>query len=398
MIPFGLGSGFEGGITTPHGGVSIDLRRMNQVTNVNSSDFVASVQPGVTRLQLNEYIRDTGLMFPIDPGADATVCGMCSTSASGTAAVRYGTMKENTINLEVVLPNGDIIHTAGQGRHFQKSSAGYNLTELFVGSEGTLGIFTEATVRLHAIPEHIHAAICTFKTIEDALSCATMVMQNNVPIGRMEFVDPKSIYVINNYSGLTNDVRPTLFFEFVGSPTSVNEQIETVKWCTDEAEAIDWRDTADPEERAQLWKARHMAYYATLANCRPGQQGYSTDACVPQTALTEMILAAEKYIAESKYFKDTAIMIGHVGDGNFHIFTGVDPTIDDEIRDIQSLSSKVAAKALELGGTCTGEHGIGLGKKQFLIDEVGEKSVDLMRQIKQVFDPKNLMNPGKIFF
>ncbi|CAG5098481.1 Oidioi.mRNA.OKI2018_I69.XSR.g15707.t1.cds [Oikopleura dioica] len=364
IIPFGLGSGFEGGITAPAGGVSVD----------------------------------TGLIFPIDPGADATIGGMCSTSASGTAAVRYGTMKENTINLEVVLSDGRIIHTGGPGRHFQKSSAGFNLTELLVGSEGTLGIITQATVRLHAAPEYLHALIATFETIEDSLACANLVLQNGVPVGRMEFVDPKSIDVINKHSNLENDVKPTLFFELIGSPASVQEQLETVKWCLEENNVLSMKETADPEERKTLWKARHMAYYATLGQCRPGQQGYSTDACVPQSKLTEMILSAKEYIAESKFSKDTAIIIGHVGDGNFHIFTGVDPSSEEEIQDIRELARKVANKALELGGTCTGEHGIGLGKKQFLVDEKGHDVVELMKSIKNVFDPKNIMNPGKIFF
>jgi D-lactate dehydrogenase (cytochrome) len=388
VIAFGTGTSLEGHVAALKGGVCIDLSQMNRVVRVNAEDLDATVEAGVTRKQLNEYLRDTGLFFPIDPGADASLGGMAATRASGTNAVRYGTMRENVLALTVVLSDGKVIRTAQRAR---KSAAGYDLTRLFVGSEGTLGVITEVTVRLYGIPEAISAASCAFPTIADAVDTVILTIQSGVPVARIELLDEAQINAINKYSKLDHQVAPTLFFEFHGTEAGVAEQTELVKAIAAEHGGDDFRWATTPEARSKLWQARHDAYYAALA-MRPGSKGWPTDVCVPISRLAECIAETKRDLAQSTI---PSALAGHVGDGNFHLIFMIDPEKPEEIAEASRLNDRMVARALAMEGTCTGEHGIGYGKMDFLIAEHGE-AVAVMRSIKQALDPNDIMNPGKI--
>src|SRR5271156_3125013 len=388
MIPFGTGTSLEGHVAALKGGICIDMSQMNHVLRVGAEDLDVTVEAGVTRKQLNEHLRDTGLFFPIDPGADASLGGMAATRASGTNAVRYGTMRENVLSLTVVLADGRIIRTARRAR---KSAAGYDLTRLFVGSEGTLGIITELTVRLYGIPEAISAAVCAFPTLEAAVDSVILTIQNAVPVARIELLDESQMDAINKYSKLDHKVAPTLFFEFHGSPAGVAEQAETVKAIAAEHGGDDFRWATTSEERSKLWQARHDAYYAALA-LRPGSKGWATDVCVPISRLAECIRETKHDLAQSPI---PSALVGHVGDGNFHLVFMIDPNQPEEIAEANRLNDRMVARALAMEGTSTGEHGIGYGKMDFLIAEHGE-AVSVMRSIKMALDPHNIMNPGKI--
>jgi D-lactate dehydrogenase (cytochrome) len=388
VIAFGTGTSLEGHVAALKGGVCIDLSQMNRILRVSAEDLDATVEAGVTRKQLNEYLRDTGLFFPIDPGADASLGGMAATRASGTNAVRYGTMRENVLSLTVVLADGRVIRTARRAR---KSAAGYDLTRLFVGSEGTLGVITEVTLRLYGIPEAISAAVCPFPTIEDAVNAVILTIQSGVPVARIELLDEAQIEAINRYSKLDHRVAPTLFFEFHGSDAGVAEQVAMVRQIAGEYGGSDFRWATTPEERSKLWQARHDAYYAALA-LRPGSQGWATDVCVPISRLAECIAETKRDLAASPI---PSALVGHVGDGNFHLVFMIDPKEPQEIAEASRLNERMVARALAMEGTCTGEHGVGYGKIDFLPAEHGE-AVEVMRLVKRALDPDNLMNPGKI--
>jgi D-lactate dehydrogenase (cytochrome) len=390
VIPFGVGSSLEGHLLAVQGGISIDLMRMNKVLSINPEDLLVVVQPGVTRKQLNEEIKSTGLFFPIDPGADATIGGMSATRASGTNAVRYGTMRENVLALEVVTASGEVIRT---GTRAKKSSAGYDLTRLMIGSEGTLGVLTEITVKLYPLPEAISAAICSFPSIEAAVRAVIQTIQLGVPIARVELIDHNAVRMVNAYAKLGLREEPMLLMEFHGSPAGVKEQAETVQEIDREfgGNAFEWATT--PEERTRLWTARHNAYFAALQS-KPGCRAISTDTCVPISRLADCLLdsVAEADASGLPYF-----LVGHVGDGNFHFGYLIDPNIPAERETAEDLNHKLVTRALNLGGTCTGEHGIGLHKMDFLVTETGAGAVNMMRTIKRALDPHNIMNPGKIF-
>ncbi len=390
VIPFGVGSSLEGHLLAVEGGISIDLSRMNKVLSVDADDLLVTLQPGVTRKQLNEEIKHTGLFFPIDPGADATLGGMCATRASGTNAVRYGTMRENVLALEVVTASGEVIRTGTQAR---KSSAGYDLTRLMVGSEGTLGLITEVTLRLYPLPEAISAAICFFPSIEAAVRTTIQIIQLGIPIARVELIDGNTMRMVNQHAKLGLREEPLLLMEFHGSPASVKEQAETVQEIAagEGGQAFEWAST--PEERTRLWTARHNAYFAAVQS-RPGCRAIATDTCVPISRLADALLESVEEVEASglPYF-----LVGHVGDGNFHFGYLIDPDSSEERRTAEELNEKLVQRALRLGGTCTGEHGIGLHKMGFLVDEAGAGAVQMMRTIKQALDPKNILNPGKIF-
>jgi D-lactate dehydrogenase (cytochrome) len=388
VIAFGTGTSLEGHVAALRGGVCIDLTRMNRVVAVNAADLDCTVEAGVTRKQLNEYLRDTGLFFPIDPGADASLGGMAATRASGTNAVRYGTMRENVLALTVVLADGRVIRTARRAR---KSAAGYDLTRLFVGSEGTLGVITEVTLRLYGIPEAISAAVCAFPTIAAAVDTVIETIQSGVPVARIELLDEAQIDAINKYSKLDHRVAPTLFFEFHGSAAGVEEQVETVKTLAGEHGGADFRWATTPEERSKLWQARHDAYYAALA-LRPGSKGWPTDVCVPISRLAECIGETKVDLASADV---PSALAGHVGDGNFHLIFILDPESPEEIAEASRLNDRMIARALAMDGTCTGEHGVGLGKMDFLVAEHGE-AISVMRSIKLALDPDGILNPGKI--
>jgi D-lactate dehydrogenase (cytochrome) len=390
VIPFGVGSSLEGHLLAVQGGISIDLTRMNKVLSINAEDLTVTVQPGVTRKQLNEDIKSTGLFFPIDPGADATIGGMSATRASGTNAVRYGTMRENVLALEVVTASGEIIRT---GTRAKKSSAGYDLTRLFVGSEGTLGVMTEVTVRLYPLPEAISAAICSFPSIESAVKTVIQTIQLGVPIARVELIDHNTVRMVNAYAKLGLREEALLLMEFHGSPAGVKEQAETVQEIASEhgGNAFEWATT--PEERTRLWTARHNAYFAALQS-KPGCRAISTDTCVPISRLADCLLDS---VAETDASGIPYFLVGHVGDGNFHFGYLIDPENPQEREIAEALNTKLVNRALSLGGTCTGEHGIGLHKMDFLVTEAGEGAVNMMRTLKQALDPHNIMNPGKIF-
>ena len=388
VIAFGTGTSLEGHVAALKGGVCIDLSQMSRVLRVNAEDLDASVEAGVTRKQLNEYLRDTGLFFPIDPGADASLGGMAATRASGTNAVRYGTMRENVLSLTVVLADGRVIRTARRAR---KSAAGYDLTRLFVGSEGTLGIITEVTVRLYGIPEAISAAVCAFPTIDDAVDTVILTIQSGVPVARIELLDEAQIEAINKYSKLDHKVAPTLFFEFHGTEAGVAEQVEIVKAIAAEHGGDDFRWATRPEDRSKLWQARHDAYYAALA-LRPGSKGWPTDVCVPISRLADCIAETKRDLAQSSI---PSALAGHVGDGNFHLIFMIDPQRPEEIAEASRLNERMVARALAMEGTCTGEHGVGYGKIDFLRAEHGD-ALEVMRSIKHALDPHGIMNPGKI--
>jgi len=390
VIPFAAGSSLEGHLLAVQGGISLDVNRMQQVLSVNAEDLTVTVQPGITRKQLNEAVKDTGLFFPIDPGADASIGGMAATRASGTNAVRYGTMRENVLALEVVLASGEAIRT---GTRAKKSSAGYDLTRLMVGSEGTLGVITEVTVRLYPLPEAVSAAVCSFPSIEAAVRTVIQTIQLGVPIARCELIDANSVRAVNAYSRLALREEPMLLMEFHGSPASVQEQAETVQEIAREfgGQAFEWAST--PEERTRLWAARHSAYFAAVQS-RPGCKAITTDTCVPISRLADCLLAS---VQEADASGIPYFLVGHVGDGNFHFGYLLDPNVPAERETAEAMNRKLVARALALGGTCTGEHGVGIHKMGFLLDEAGAGAVAAMRAIKQALDPKNILNPGKIF-
>jgi len=389
VIPYGTGTSLEGHVQAVKGGVCIDLTRMNAVLEVNAEDLDCRVQAGVTRKQLNTYLHDTGLFFPIDPGADASLGGMAATRASGTNAVRYGTMRENVMGLTVVLPDGRIVRTGGRAR---KSAAGYDLTRLYVGSEGTLGVITEVQLRLYGIPEAITSAVCQFPTLADAVNSVIIIIQSGIPVARIELLDEVQMRACIAYSKLEGyEARPTLFFEFHGTAASTAEQAEMVKAISDDFGGSAFQWTARAEDRTKLWQARHDAYYAGIA-LRPGKKGIATDACVPISKLADCIVETRADIDRSGLI---APIVGHVGDGNFHLVIVVDPNDADEMHRAEELNERLIHRTLACGGTCTGEHGIGQGKMQFLTAEHGE-AVSVMRAVKQALDPMNIMNPGKI--
>ena len=390
VIPFGVGSSLEGHLLAVQGGISVDVSRMNRVLSINAEDLTVTVQPGVTRKQLNEEIKSTGLFFPIDPGADASIGGMSATRASGTNAVRYGTMRENVLALEVVTASGEVIRT---GTRAKKSAAGYDLTRLMVGSEGTLGVMTEITLRIYPLPEAVSAAICSFPSIEAAVRTTIALIQMGVPIARVELLDGNTIRMVNAYAKLGLTEAPMLLMEFHGSPAGVKEQAETVQELATEfgGQSFEWATT--PEERTRLWTARHNAYFAAIQS-KPGCRAISTDTCVPISKLADCLLDS---IDEADATGLPYFLVGHVGDGNFHFGYLIDPNNAQECATAEDLNHKLVTRALELGGTCTGEHGIGLHKMDFLRAETGEGAVDMMRTIKRALDPHNIMNPGKIF-
>ena len=388
VIPFGIGTSLEGHVAALHGGVCIDLSEMNEVVRVSAEDMDVTVQAGVRRKQLNEHLRDTGLFFPIDPGADATIGGMTATRASGTNAVRYGTMRENVLALTVVTADGRIVNTARRAR---KSAAGYDLTRVFVGSEGTLGVITEITLRLYGIPEAMSAAVCSFPGIEGAVDTVIETIQMGVPVARIELLDELQMEACNNYSDLEYPVAPTLFLEFHGSEASVAEQAETVQILATENGAGDFQWATRTEDRNHLWQARHDAAYAALS-LRPGAKMWATDVCVPISKLAQCILETKEDLAGSFLM---APLVGHVGDGNFHLVFLFDPNDERELAEVERLNERLVLRALALDGTCTGEHGVGYGKLNFLTAEHGE-AVSLMRGIKKALDPANIMNPGKV--
>jgi D-lactate dehydrogenase (cytochrome) len=390
VIPFGVGSSLEGHLLAVQGGISIDVSRMNRVLSVNADDLTVTVQPGVTRKQLNDEIKSTGLFFPIDPGADASIGGMAATRASGTNAVRYGTMRENVLGLTVVLADGRVTQTGTRAR---KSAAGYDLTRLFVGSEGTLGVITEITVRLYPQPEAVSAAVCTFPSMGDAVRAVIETIQIGVPIARVEFVDSLAVRSINRHSNLTLREAPTLFFEFHGTEAGVKEQAGLVQEIAaqNSGEGFEW--ATRPEDRSRLWNARHNAYFAML-QLKPGSRAVTTDVCVPISRLAECVVETEEDLKASPL---PCPIVGHVGDGNFHVAMLIDPNKPEELEEAERLNHRIVQRALRMDGTCTGEHGVGLHKMGFLVEEHGPVAVDVMRSIKHSLDPRNLMNPGKIF-
>jgi D-lactate dehydrogenase (cytochrome) len=390
VIPFGVGSSLEGHLLAVQGGVSIDLTRMNRVVRVNAEDLTATVQAGVTREQLNHEIRDTGLFFPIDPGANASIGGMCATRASGTNAVRYGTMRENVLALTVVTADGSLAHT---GSRAKKSSAGYDLTRLFVGSEGTLGVMTEITLKLYPLPEAVSAAICHFPSIDAAVRTTIQVIQLGVPIARCELLDANAIRGVNRYAGLGLREQPMLLMEFHGSEAGVREQAATVQEVAREFGGTDFVWATTPEERTRLWTARHKAYFAALQTM-PGCVCQSTDTCVPISRLAESI---NESVDEAEAAGIPYWIVGHVGDGNFHLSYLFKPDDVAARAKVEELNAKMVLRALRLEGTCTGEHGIGLHKMGYLLDEAGPAAVAMMRSIKRALDPENIMNPGKVF-
>ncbi|CUK02810.1 putative FAD-linked oxidoreductase [Shimia thalassica] len=389
VVPFGIGTSLEGHVIPIHGGISIDTSRMNKVLEIHESDLDAVVQPGVTRTQLNDNLRATGLMFTVDPGADATLGGMASTRASGTNTVRYGTMRENVLALEVVLPDGRVINTGSRAR---KSSAGYDLTHLFVGSEGTLGIITELTVRLFGRPDTELSATCAFETIDDAVNTVIMAIQMGLPMARIELLDDVQMKGMNIFNpDLNLPEKPHLFLEFHGSEAGVKEQVDLFESVAEEFGVSGFGWATKLEDRERLWQARHNAYYAGKS-LRKGCEGVVTDCCVPISALADCIARTKELIADSGLI---APIVGHVGDGNYHLLILIDPGNADEMARAKQLASDVNRAALSFGGTVTGEHGVGTGKKKYMAEEHGE-AYQLMAQLKQSIDPLNIMNPGKL--
>jgi D-lactate dehydrogenase (cytochrome) len=390
VVPFGVGTSLEGGVAALRGGLSIDLSAINAILEVNAEDLDVRVQAGVTRKQLNEYLRDTGLMFPIDPGADATIGGMCATRASGTNAVRYGTMRDNVLSLTVVMADGRVVRTA---RRAKKSAAGYDLTRLFVGSEGTLGVITEIQLKVYGIPEAISSAVVQFDDLDSAVSTCVLTIQSGVPVARMELLDDVQMGACITHSKLEGyTARPTLFFEFHGSEAGVVEQAETVQAIAADFGGTHFQWATKPEDRNKLWEARHNAFYAALA-LRPGCKGWPTDVCVPISRLAECIAETKKDLEQTGLL---APLVGHVGDGNFHLVYLIDTEDEAEMRAAKEHSDRMVLRALSMDGTCTGEHGVGYGKMDFLAAELPE-AIPVMRSVKQALDPDNIMNPGKLF-
>jgi D-lactate dehydrogenase (cytochrome) len=389
VVPFGAGTSLEGHVQALRGGITIDVREMNRVLRVSVEDLDATVQAGVTRVQLARALRSTGLAFPIDPGADATIGGMAATRASGTTAVRYGTMRENVLGLTVVLADGRVIRTGTRAR---KSSAGYDLTRLFVGSEGTLGVITEVTVRLHPVPEAVSAAVCAFDTIQGAVDTVIATIQLGVPVARIELLDDVQMDAVNRHSKTDYPVAPTLLFEFHGdSDRHVAEQAETVQAMAAERGGHGFQWATRLEDRERLWEARHHAFYAALA-LRPGSRAMTTDVCVPISHLAECVVETKR---DHHGLAFPVCLVGHAGDGNFHLIYMLDPDSAAELEEARRLNGRMIARALALGGTCSGEHGVGYGKMKYLEAEHGP-GLDVMRAIKRALDPDNRMNPGKI--
>jgi D-lactate dehydrogenase (cytochrome) len=389
VISFGAGTSLEGHVNAPFGGVCIAFRDMNRVLAVHASDFDCVVEPGVTRKQLNEHLRDQGLFFPIDPGADATIGGMAATRCSGTNAVRYGTMKDNVLSLKVVLANGETIATA---RRAKKSSAGYDLTRLMVGSEGTLGIITEITLKLAGIPEAISSGICPFPSVEAACNTAIATIQSGIPVARIELLDALQVKACNAYSKLTLPETPMLFVEFHGSEANVKEQSAQFGDIARELGGGPFEWATKVEDRSQLWQARHDAYWAGRA-LRPGVQAFATDVCVPISRLAECVIETQRDLAQTRL---VAPILGHVGDGNFHVTMLVDMADAGEVARARGLHERMIERALAMDGTCTGEHGVGQGKMKYLPAEHGAAALDAMRALKHALDPHNILNPGKI--
>ena len=390
VVAFGAGTSFEGSVNSPYGGISIDLKDMNRILEVHNEDFDCVVEPGVTRKQINEHLRDQGLFFPVDPGADyASLGGMASTRASGTTTVRYGTMKDNVLALKIVLPDGELITTSRRAR---KSAAGYDLTRLFVGAEGTLGIITELTLKLHGLPEATAAAVCRFPTIDDACNAAIAAIQAGIPVARVELLDEVMICGCNAYSKLNLAETPTLFLEFHGTDAGVQEQAKRFGQIAEESAGSAFEWATKPEERNRLWQARHDSFWA-IQVLRPGAKVLVTDVCVPISRLAQCVVETKRDIEQSGLI---APIVGHAGDGNFH--AGVLVMLDDpeEVARAKEFSDRLAVRAISMEGTCTGEHGIGQGKKRFLEPEHGELAVNVMRAIKHAIDPTGIMNPGKI--
>jgi D-lactate dehydrogenase (cytochrome) len=389
ITPFGMGSSLEGHVNAIKGGVSIDLTRMTRVLRLSPEDLDITVEAGLTRLKLDAHLKNTGLMFPIDPGADATIGGMAATRASGTTAVRYGTMRDNVLGLTVVLADGRIIKTGGRAR---KSSSGYDLTRLFVGSEGTLGVITELTLRLYGRPEAVRAAVCPFASMAGAANTVIQTIQLGIPVARIEIIDEAQLRVVNAYSKTNYPLAPTLFFEFHGtSEVAVEDQIRSVEEIAREhgAQGFEWASTL--EDRNTLWQARHNAYYATVAS-RPGARAWTTDICVPISHLAECILETQQDLKASGV---VAPLVGHAGDGNFHLIIMLDPDDQKEFATVTAISERLVERALKFGGTCSGEHGVGFGKLKYLPAEHGD-ALDVMRAIKRAIDPNGIMNPGKL--
>ena len=389
MIPFGVGSSLEGQVNAPSGGISIDFSRMNKVLRISPEDLDVTVEPGITREELNRELRDTGLFFPIDPGANATIGGMASTRASGTNAVRYGTMKDNVLALTVVTADGEEIRTARRAR---KSSAGYDLTRLFVGSEGTLGVITSVTLKLQGIPEKIGGGVCAFPSVEAACDAVIMTIQMGIPVARIELLDDVQIRACNAYSGLSYPEKPTLFLEFHGTEETVRIQSEQFAEIASDCGGDEFHWTANAEERTKLWNARQNAYWAGRA-LDPSLNGLSTDVCVPISRLAECVAETQADIRDAGLL---APIVGHAGDGNFHVLVLFDDKDPASVANVEAFTGRLSRRALAMDGTCTGEHGVGQGKMSYLDEELGG-AVELMRSIKKGFDPQNLFNPGKIF-
>ena len=389
IIPFGVGSSFEGHLNAPFGGISIDMNYMNKIIKVYPEDLLVVVQPGVTREQLNTHLRDTGLFFPIDPGANASIGGMAATRASGTNAVRYGTMKDNVIALEVVTPSGQIIKTANKAR---KSSAGYDLTRLIVGSEGTLGIVTEITLKLYGIPEVIAGGRVSFPSVKDATDTVITTIQAGIPVARIEFMDVAQVKAVNNYSKTNLPEAPLLLVEFHGSVSSVKEQSELFGEISSDFGGVDFEWTSNNEDRNKLWKARHDAYWSCRA-VRPEASLYSTDVCVPISKLSDCITETIEDLENNNLIGP---IVSHAGDGNFHVALLIDINNKDELDKLENFLVRISERAIRMDGTCTGEHGVGQGKRKYMLKELGN-AVEIMKQVKNAFDPDKIMNPGKLF-
>lgn len=389
IIPFGVGSSFEGHLNAPFGGISIDMNNMNKIIKVYPEDLLVVVQPGVTREQLNTHLRDTGLFFPIDPGANASIGGMAATRASGTNAVRYGTMKDNVIALEVVTPDGQIIKTANKAR---KSSAGYDLTRLIVGSEGTLGIATEITLKLYGIPEVIAGGRVSFPSVKDATDTVITTIQAGIPVARIEFMDVAQVKAVNNYSKTNLPEAPLLLVEFHGSASSVKEQSELFGEISSDFGGVDFEWTSNNEDRNKLWKARHDAYWSCRA-VRPEASLYSTDVCVPISKLSDCITETIEDLENNNLIGP---IVSHAGDGNFHVALLIDKNNKDELDKLENFLVRISERAIRMDGTCTGEHGVGQGKRKYMLKELGN-AVEIMKQVKNAFDPDKIMNPGKLF-
>ena len=389
IIPFGIGSSFEGHVNAPYGGISIDMNNMNKILNVYQEDLLVVVQPGVTREQLNIHLRDTGLFFPIDPGANASIGGMAATRASGTNAVKYGTMKDNVIALEVVTADGQLIKTANKAR---KSSAGYDLTRLMVGSEGTLGISTEITLKLYGIPEVIAGGRVSFPSVKDATDAVIMTIQSGIPVARIEFLDLAQVKAINNYSKPNLPESPLLLLEFHGSESSVKEQSELFGEIASDFGGNDFEWTSNNEERSKLWQARHDAYWSCKA-VRPEADIYSTDVCVPISRLSDCMIETIEDMEKNDLIGP---IVSHAGDGNFHVALLIDKNSKEELKKLDTFLTRISERAIRMDGTCTGEHGIGQGKRKYMLKELGS-AVNVMKQVKMAFDPYKIMNPGKLF-